>query len=251
MSIFGDIEELLSDLYPYRWPISVALAGIMAMATAFAYRRGLHVIAWRHKAISVVSVAIFLAVAIPAGDYFLSPLWERSTLCEASPLPGAGAGSEKCPGVAIAAMDETPTPAVTPNTTSPSASAAPTPTPAATAEPTPAHFEPRVANQGQFHGADDFHFGSGNALLIETTPGQYALRFEEFSVRNGPDLYVYLSTSADGYSDDGLNLGNLKATDGAFNYDVPQGTDVSRFRSAIIWCKQFSVLFAVAPFVEA
>ena len=67
-------------------------------------------------------------------------------------------------------------------------------------------------------------------------------------MRNGPDLYVYLSTAADDYANDALEVGLLKATDGSFGYDLPAGTDPSRFRSAIIWCKQFSHLFAVAPF---
>lgn len=66
-------------------------------------------------------------------------------------------------------------------------------------------------------------------------------------MRNGPDLFVYLSTDPEGYGDGSLELGTLKATDGAFNYDVPPGTDVGRFKSAIVWCKQFAVLFATAP----
>jgi hypothetical protein len=81
-------------------------------------------------------------------------------------------------------------------------------------------------------------------------PGRYHLRLEDFSVRNGPDLYVYLSTAADDYADDALEVGTLKATDGSFGYDLPAGTDPSRFRSAIIWCKRFSHLFAVAPFTD-
>ena len=84
---------------------------------------------------------------------------------------------------------------------------------------------------------------------IETAPGRYTLRFEEFSVRNGPDLYVYLSPDAAGYADGALELGTLKATDGAFGYELPEGTDPSDFGSAVIWCKQFAVLFAVAPLV--
>ena len=44
-----------------------------------------------------------------------------------------------------------------------------------------------------------------------------------------------------------LELGKLKATDGAFGYELPPGTDPADFASAIIWCKQFSHLFAVAP----
>jgi len=101
--------------------------------------------------------------------------------------------------------------------------------------------------RGAFTGADDFHFGRGRALITEAAPAQYTLRFEDFSVQNGPDLYVYLSTNPAGFAPDAINLGRLKASDGAFNYDIPAGTDISRVRSVVVWCRQFSVLFATAP----
>ena len=104
---------------------------------------------------------------------------------------------------------------------------------------------------GSFYGSDDFHFGRGTATIIETAPGRFHLRLEDFSVRNGPDLFVYLSPAADGYDDGALEIGKLKATDGAFGYDLPEGTDPADFASAIIWCKQFSHLFATAPFEPA
>lgn len=67
-------------------------------------------------------------------------------------------------------------------------------------------------------------------------------------MHNGPDLLVYLSPSADGYAEGALKLGGLKGTDGVFNDEVPSGTDVSQFQSAIVWCDAFSVLFAIASF---
>ena len=76
------------------------------------------------------------------------------------------------------------------------------------------------------------------------------MRFEDFSVRNGPDLFVYLSPDPNGYADGAINLGELKATDGAFNYAIPPDIDIAQFRSAIVWCKQFSVEFASAPLDE-
>ncbi len=100
---------------------------------------------------------------------------------------------------------------------------------------------------GRLSGADEFHFASGEVLLIETAADTYVLRFERISVRNGPDLFVYLSPSPDGYADDAIELGKLKASDGSFNYEVPAGTDISRFKSAVIWCRAFSVQFAAAP----
>lgn len=121
------------------------------------------------------------------------------------------------------------------------------PAPSATTAPSPSIGAIRTAERtGTFHGADDFHFGSGTAKLIEAEPGVWIVRFEDFSVRNGPDLYVYLSPDPAGYADGAVELGALKATDGAFNTSVPAGTDVTGLRSVVIWCKQFAVQFAVA-----
>ena len=118
---------------------------------------------------------------------------------------------------------------------------------AAPATPSPTPFEPATVATGSFSGTDEFHFGRGTASIIEVEPGRFHLRLEDFSVRNGPDLFVLLSPSADGYHEDALELGRLKATDGSFGYDLPAGSDPSTFRSALIWCKQFSHLFALAP----
>lgn len=238
--IFGNIEEFISEeLYPYRWPIIIGLVIATAGVLAFAYWRGWHRTLWRHKLATALVGVPLLIVAVIAGDYLISPLFERSLACEASPIAGAGAGSEECEEQAAVSVDTS------------GAQDAPDNPVAGVTTPTPSTdesaFEASVVHQGEFHGADDFHFGEGKALLIETAPGVYALRFEEFSVRNGPDLYVYLSTDAEDYGDGSLELGTLKATDGAFNYEVPAGTDISRYRSAIVWCKQFSVLFAAAP----
>lgn len=109
---------------------------------------------------------------------------------------------------------------------------------------------PRTLASGSFTGADDFHFGTGTASIVETAAGTYALQFDDFSVSNGPDLFVYLSPDAKGYADAALELGKLKATDGAFGYALPAGTDPATFGSAVIWCKQFSVQFAVAPLAD-
>jgi hypothetical protein len=75
------------------------------------------------------------------------------------------------------------------------------------------------------------------------------VRLEDFAVRNGPDLYVYLSPAADGYAGGAIELGRLKADRGNQNYDVPPGAlaQPAIAASVVIWCKQFSHLFATAP----
>ncbi len=103
-----------------------------------------------------------------------------------------------------------------------------------------------VAN-GAFRDGEPGHHGEGTAQVIRDESGKLVLRFEAFSVTNGPDLFVVLSTDADRYEASGaVNLGSLRATDGNFNYDVPAGTDLTSFKSVIIWCRQFDVTFAVA-----
>lgn len=94
--------------------------------------------------------------------------------------------------------------------------------------------------------------GSGTALLLAMEDGSHVLRFEGLDTDNGPDLRVYLSAApADGdeaaHDDDFVDLGDLTANRGDQNYAVPADVDVSRYRSAVVWCRRFSVGFAAAP----
>src|SRR3989344_8446216 len=101
---------------------------------------------------------------------------------------------------------------------------------------------------GSFGEIDLIHKGSGQAKLIEIN-GKTFLRLENFSVTSGPDLYVYLSNSTKPTHnvkdlDDYADLGRLKATSGEQNYDIPPSAE--GYRTAVIWCKQFGVLFSFA-----
>lgn len=98
---------------------------------------------------------------------------------------------------------------------------------------------------GVFVGVGDgIHDAQGNALVIPLENGQNVLRLEDFRSTNGPDLYVYLAT--DSGASDYVNLGRLKANIGNQNYDIPAGTDLTKYDNVLIWCKQFSVLFGSA-----
>ena len=104
---------------------------------------------------------------------------------------------------------------------------------------------------GEWQGADDFHFGSGGARLIEAADGSLTLTLEDFSVQNGPDLFVYVSPDPTGWTPDAVNLGTLKATDGTFSYEIPAEVSADDIASAVVWCKAFGVLFAAAPLEPA
>jgi hypothetical protein len=221
MESLDDLQRAFFDgLYTYRIPVAVGSIVVAVVVLAIAWRAGWFAAARRHRGRSGVLLAVVLAVGLPLTWYLASPIWIRTELIE--PEPAAEV-------VAVV----TPAPSTS---TAPTASVAPQPTP----------FAPRAISSGEFHGTDDFHFGSGTARIVETAPGAYTLRLADFSVRNGPDLYVYLSPEADDHADGALELGKLKATDGAFGYALPLGTDPADFASAIVWCKQFSHLFAVA-----
>jgi Electron transfer DM13 len=98
---------------------------------------------------------------------------------------------------------------------------------------------------GQFMGTGDgIHNAEGIAREISIEDGKQFIRLENFKVTNGPDLYVYLAT--DKSASDFVNLGKLKANNGNQNYEIPEGTDLTKYDTALIWCKSFSVLFGSA-----
>lgn len=109
----------------------------------------------------------------------------------------------------------------------------------------------RTIADGQWQGADEFHFGSGVARLIEHEDGRLTLTLEDFSVQNGPDLFVYVSPDPDGWTEEAVNLGELKATDGTFSYEIPPEVSAEDIASAVVWCRAFSVLFATATLAPA
>ncbi len=44
-----------------------------------------------------------------------------------------------------------------------------------------------------------------------------------------------------------VNLGALKGNEGSQNYRIPKGVDLETIRSAVVWCRRFTVGFGVAP----
>jgi ABC-type Na+ efflux pump permease subunit len=87
------------------------------------------------------------------------------------------------------------------------------------------------------------HKGEGTVRIIKTETSD-VVRYENFKTVNGPDLYVYLAK--DLAASEFVNLGELKATEGNVNYEVPVGTNVEDYRYVMVWCKQFGVLFNYA-----
>jgi hypothetical protein len=104
---------------------------------------------------------------------------------------------------------------------------------------------PHTIVSGQFVGVNDgIHNAEGQAKVVQLADGKQLLRFEDFKATNGPDLYVYLAT--DTTAQDYVNLGQLKANIGNQNYEIPEGSNLEKYDTVLVWCKQFSVLFGSA-----
>ena len=129
------------------------------------------------------------------------------------------------------------------------------------AEELPAELQMKTVAKGEFsgadRGADSVHHGKGTATVFESASGAKVLRFTDFEVTNGPDLKVWLvkagqiKSAADVTGSQWLTLGPLKGNIGDQNYVIPDDANASDYQSVVIWCEQFSVLFAAADLAPA
>lgn len=108
----------------------------------------------------------------------------------------------------------------------------------------------RVLARGSFSRIDSLHWGTGTATIYEFTDRRI-LRFEDFSSARGGDVRVYLSRdpqprNALELGVDSLNLGRLKGNIGNQNYILPENHDLSIYRSAVVYCKQFELVITSA-----
>ena len=73
---------------------------------------------------------------------------------------------------------------------------------------------------------------------------------------NRPDLFVMLSSSANP-DQEGLKNGAyvqldaLKGNLGNQNYELPADVDLSQYKSIVIWCCTFNIVFGYAPLQSA
>ncbi len=161
------------------------------------------------------ALAVVLVAAAAFGWWTISPLFLTTTVNEDLPVRASA------------------TPALTslPDLVRPTATAA----------------GPKLIAKGELQRVDDLHRGMGPVQLVDIDGNLY-LRFENVAIQNGPDLHVYLARGSGGQYDGSrdLYLGALKATNGSFNYELPAGTRAADYKSVVVWCRAFSVLFTWA-----
>lgn len=117
-------------------------------------------------------------------------------------------------------------------------------TPVAVPANTQATDSTQTLAEGTFSGFDAVHQAAGTARLLEVSGKQY-VRFEsDFTVTNGPDLYVYFGKNGKYVAE--ANLGKLKGNQGSQNYEVPAGINPAEYNEVWVWCRAFSVPFGKA-----
>ena len=131
------------------------------------------------------------------------------------------------------------------------ATAAPGDTPVDGGTVAPEPVEPVQVARGGFVDAE--HGTTGTARVVELADGRRFVRLEDLATSDGPDLHVWLSDQPSGGEwgsyDDGryLRLGDLKATHGNQNYEIPADARIDRMTTVVIWCDRFNVAFGTAP----
>jgi hypothetical protein len=111
----------------------------------------------------------------------------------------------------------------------------------------------KALETGTFHGK--VHNTSGRATIYQEPGGKLLLRLTRFKTSNGPDVHVILIAGTDAEDDanflksgtERVELGVLKGNEGDQNYEIPSGTDLSKFRTVSIYCERFNANFGAAP----
>ncbi|MBV8843838.1 MAG: DM13 domain-containing protein [Bryobacterales bacterium] len=121
-------------------------------------------------------------------------------------------------------------------------------------EPAPfaSALDPQPLYTGRLQGKA--HQTSGRATLYKRSDGKQYLRLTDFITSNGPDVHVLLVRGDDqGLQQeivrgnlDSVELGSLKGNQGDQNYDLPGTTDLTKYRTAVIYCERFHAIFGLA-----
>ena len=167
-------------------------------------------------------VSIFALVLLVAGIWAVSPLFYNRRVDEAFPAAASQATA--------AAMEAMPA------------------KPAATA----ASAGPVALSSGNFTRVDAIHSAEGTATIYRLEDGKLVLRLENFKSTNGPDLFVGLSghpmprSKSEVYDQGYVQIAPLKGNQGNQNYELPADIDLSVFKSVVIYCRAFNVVFSTA-----
>lgn len=111
-----------------------------------------------------------------------------------------------------------------------------------------------ILSEGDLVRIDDSHWGTGVVQIVQDEDGNYFVYFIDVEIASGPQLLVYLSDKStfSGTNDSPgsyIDLGELPAQSGSFSVSIPSGTNIVQYKSVLIWCEPFSVVFTYATLV--
>jgi Electron transfer DM13 len=98
-----------------------------------------------------------------------------------------------------------------------------------------------LISEGSFMAAA--HPASGKAKIYKDKDGKLTLSLENFMTDAGPDLRIYLAE--DKATTNFIEV-SKSVKNGTTSYTIPTTADLSKQKNALIWCKQFAVLFGSA-----
>lgn len=96
--------------------------------------------------------------------------------------------------------------------------------------------------------SDPIHYGMGGVTVHENV----VFLEEDFEVGPGPAFHVLLVPETEIRSSSVVDnsmyvdLGALRAFKGSQKYEVPEGVDLTKYPSVVIWCERFNVLISPA-----
>ncbi len=112
----------------------------------------------------------------------------------------------------------------------------------------------KVIAEGTFIHADPsdpIHYGKGKVTLYQET----VFLHSDFEVGPGPKFHVFLvpkskiRSSNDVKDTMWIDLGRLRSFKGSQKYKIPNGLDLAKYQSVVIWCEQFGVLISPADMI--
>lgn len=110
-----------------------------------------------------------------------------------------------------------------------------------------------IAAVGTFGQVDVLRSASGDVTVYTDASGSWLVRFENFSLINGPDLRVMLSITPNPRTAEevraggvDLDLGALKGVTGNQHYPIPADEDVRQYRSVVIFSESLGLVYSSA-----
>jgi hypothetical protein len=193
-----------------------------------------------------LGLLVLLGVCIATSNLWSAPFWENQAGTTSTPQAEAAAGGDAVtptPDEAVAAGAEgTVTVTLNPVIEEMMASMG---------EERAISNEPFVILAGDFTTIDAMHHGQGTASVYQVGDTRNILRLDPLNVTNGPDLHVLLSphlsprTSTEALGD-ALDLGALASNTAAQNFEIPEGTDLDRYQSVVIYSMSLNIVYTTA-----